>query len=79
MMEMIKRIFRPAPKTELNPTGPIAARRVIVRWKATEAQRAELHRWAAGHGVKKYQQSDLQRRAGETLADMEKSSGRWGK
>jgi hypothetical protein len=86
MMEMIRRVFRPAPKTEPTepkPTGPAAParRRLIVRAKLTLEQRAELHQWAAAHGVKRYQAglTEFERIAGATLANLEQDSGKWGR
>lgn len=70
MIEMIRRIFRPAPAAP-------ARRRIIVRSNLGEAERAKLWAWAAKYGIKR--QTDLERRAGETLAGMEKSIGKWGK
>jgi hypothetical protein len=82
---LIRRILWPAKvePAQAEPTkpGPVAARRIIVRAKLTPEQRAELHQWAAAHGVKRYQAglTEFERIAGATLANLEQDSGKWGK
>lgn len=89
MMEIVRRIFRPVSKpaapaqAEQKPTGPIAARRIIVRSNLSEVERAELRRWAKRQGIAKYQNepdgSELEATAAKALRGMEETTGRWGK